>query len=77
MSQKEFSALAAGLAISPDGTTLYVANYQNLRPFRACSSRRFETDAGGAAEYDNGLPEELRFALNETGSGCGAHDSSD
>jgi YVTN family beta-propeller protein len=24
-----FSALAAGLAISPDGTTLYVANYQN------------------------------------------------
>ena len=24
-----FSALAAGLAISPDGTTLFVANYQN------------------------------------------------
>ena len=24
-----FSAVAAGLAISPDGSTLYVANYQN------------------------------------------------
>jgi hypothetical protein len=34
-----------------------------LRTFRACSSRRFETDAASAPNYDNGLPEEFRFAL--------------
>jgi hypothetical protein len=28
-----------------------------LRSFRACSSRRLETLASGAADYDNGLPD--------------------
>src|SRR5215472_9321015 len=53
------------------------AGEDQLDPFTACSSGRFEPDAGGAADYDDGLAEEFRFALDGRGAGSGAHDSSD
>ena len=54
-----------------------------LRPVRitlgalgAGSPGRFEPDAGAAADDDDGLAEQLRFALGGYSSGCGGHDSS-
>ena len=49
----------------------------HVGPLSACSSGRFEPDAGATADHDDGLPEEFRFALDGRGGGCGAHDSSD
>ena len=53
------------------------AGEDQLGPLSACSSGRFEPDAGATADHDDGLPEEFRFALDGRGGGCGAHDSSD
>jgi hypothetical protein len=39
------------------------AGKDDLRPLGACSSCRFQPDAGASADHDDGLPEELRFAL--------------
>ena len=52
------------------------AGEDHLGPLSACSPRRFEPYAGAAADHNDGLPEEFRFALHWSG-GCGAHDSSD
>ena len=52
------------------------AGEDHLGPLSACSSGRFEPDAGAAADHDDGLPEEFWFAMNGKGSGCGAHNSS-
>jgi hypothetical protein len=35
----------------------------HLRPFRARSSRRFEPDTCAAADHDDGLPKQFRFAM--------------
>jgi len=43
----------------------------------ARSSGRFEPDSGATADHNDGLPEELRFAQDGRGGGCGAHDSYD
>jgi hypothetical protein len=43
----------------------------------ARSSGRFEPDSGAIADHNDGLPEELRFAQDGRGGGCGAHDSYD
>src|SRR5689334_7243406 len=48
-----------------------------VRPLSACSSGRFEPDAGATADDDDGLPEEFRFALDGRDGGRGAHNSSD
>jgi len=43
----------------------------------AGSSGRFEPDAGGTADYDDGLAEQFRFVLDGRGGACGAHGSSE
>src|SRR5690242_1277240 len=48
-----------------------------VRPLSACSSGRFEPDAGAATDHDDGLPEKFRFALDGRGGGWNAHDSFD
>jgi hypothetical protein len=45
-------------------------------PLSACSSGRFQPYAGAAADYNDSLPKEFRFAPDGDGSCCGAHDSS-
>jgi hypothetical protein len=45
-------------------------------PLSVCSSGRFEPNAGAAADYNDSLPEELRFAPDGDGGCCGAHASS-
>jgi hypothetical protein len=45
-------------------------------PLSACSSGRFEPNASAAADYNDSLPEEFRFAPDGNGGCCGAHDSS-
>src|SRR5258705_8778684 len=52
------------------------AGEDHLGPLSACSSCRLELAAGGPADHDDGLPEQLRFALGGSAGGCGAHDSS-
>ena len=53
------------------------AGEDHLGPLSACSPGRFEPDSGAAADHNDGLPEEFRFALDRRDSGgCGAHDSS-
>jgi len=42
-------------------------------PLSTCPSGCFQSDAGAAADHNNGLPEEFWFALDRGGSGCGAH----
>ncbi len=49
----------------------------HVGPLGAYSSGRFEPNAQAAADYDDGLAEEFRFALDGEGGGCAAHDSSD
>jgi hypothetical protein len=49
---------------------------EDLSPFRASVSGRFESDAGATADYNDGLSEESRFPLGSGGAGYGAHDSS-
>ena len=50
------------------------AGEDQLGPFGACPAGRFEPDAGAAADHDDGLPEEFRFAPDGRGSFCCAHD---
>jgi hypothetical protein len=45
-------------------------------PLSACSSGRFEPNASAAADYNDSLPEEFRFAPDGNGGCCGAHNSS-
>jgi hypothetical protein len=52
------------------------AGEDKFGPFSACSSSRLEPDAGATADYDDGLPEEFRFALDGRGGCCTAHNSS-
>src|SRR5262249_23641904 len=52
------------------------AGEDQLGPLSACSSGRFEPNAGAPADHDDGLPEKFRFALDGRGGGCAAHDSS-
>ena len=48
----------------------------DLSPFRASVSGRFESDAGATADHNDGLPQQFRFPLGGGGAGYGAHDSS-
>jgi hypothetical protein len=48
-----------------------------VRPLSACSSGRFEPDAGATADDEDGLPKQFRFARAGRSAGWGAHDSSD
>ena len=41
------------------------------------ASGGLEPDAGAAADHDDGLAEQFRFAANGTTGGFGGHDSSD
>src|SRR6266481_2558935 len=62
-----------------EGAWTYLAAWageDQLGPPSPCSSGRFEPDAGATADHADGLPEELRFALDGRNGGCGAHDSS-
>jgi len=43
------------------------AGEDQLGPFSASSSGRFEPDAGATADHDDGLSEEFRFALDGRG----------
>jgi hypothetical protein len=52
-------------------------NEDDVCSLSARSSGRFESDAGATADYDDGLPEQFRFAPDGRASGCGTHDSSD
>ena len=45
------------------------ASKDHPRTLSACSSSRFQPNAGAPADYDDGLPEEFRFALGCIG-GC-------
>jgi hypothetical protein len=45
-------------------------------PLSACSSSRFKPNTSAAADYNDSLPEEFRFAPDGNGCCCGAHDSS-
>ena len=53
------------------------AGEDHVGPLGACASGRFEPDAGAAADHDDGLPEEFRFALAGDAVVAAAHDSSD
>src|SRR5215470_15735807 len=52
------------------------ASEDHAGSFRACFSRRFESDPQAAADHDNRLSEEFWLALNMSRGGCGAHVSS-
>ena len=49
------------------------AGQDQVGPLSARSPRRFEPTAGGTADHDDGLPEQVRFAPGGRGGGCGAH----
>jgi hypothetical protein len=70
----------ASFADAMNAAAFFLTNSCTLNgtcPLSACSSRRFEPDAGTTADHDDGLPAEFRFALDGRSGGCGAHDSSD
>jgi hypothetical protein len=48
-----------------------------IGPFCTCTTRRFESDAGAAADDNNGLPKEHRFTVDGRGDSYSAHGSSD
>ena len=52
------------------------ASEDQLGPLSACSSGRFQPNASAAADYNDSLPKEFRFAPDGNGGCCGAHDSS-
>jgi hypothetical protein len=53
------------------------AREDHLGPFCMCTTCRFESDAGATADYNNGLPKELRFTVDGSRVSYGAHRSSD
>jgi hypothetical protein len=53
------------------------AREDHLGPFCTRTMCRFESDASATADHNNGLPKELRFAVDGRGYSYGAHRSSD
>jgi len=49
------------------------ARKDHLGPFCMCTTCRFESDAGAAADHKNGLPKELRFTVDGSGDSYDAH----
>jgi hypothetical protein len=52
------------------------AGDDDLGPRGASTARRLQPDAGAAAEYDDGLAEQLGLALGRRGHAGGGHGSS-